>query len=295
MGSFATMMLLQELLEEVYAPLKGISDRTVELYCYTIDSFGAWLGHAPTLADLDELVVARFLMHRTRTRAAATAAKDRAQLRALWEFAARRRLVDKWPTIAVVKVPERVPEAWMIGEFGRLLEASSQETAILDGIPAAKWWRALLLVLFDTAERQFAVISLRWSAVRGQSILFRAEDRKGQRRDILRDISEETQSALDDIRGSRKPDDLVFPWPMTKTYLWTRMKVILQRAGLPAGRRDKFHKIRRTTASYYQQAGHSAQILLDHSSPAVTRKYLDPRIVRPVSAPSVIPRPTAEP
>lgn len=295
MGSFATVMLLKELLEEVYAPLKGISDRTVELYRYTIDSFGGWLGHAPTLADLDELVVARFLMHRTRERAAATAAKDRAQLRALWEFAARRRLVDKWPTIQVVKVPERVPEAWMTEEFSRLLEATSQETAVLDGIPAAKWWRAFLLVMYDTAERQAAVASLRWFGVRGASILFRAEDRKGQRRDILRDISEETQAALDEIRGVRKPSDLVFPWPLAKTYLWTRMSAILKRAGLPAGRRDKFHKIRRTTASYYQQAGHSAQMLLDHSSPAVTRKYLDPRIVRPVSAPSVIPRPTAGP
>jgi integrase len=66
---------------------------------------------------------------------------------------------------------------------------------------------------------------------------------------------------------------------------------ILERAGLPKDRRCKFHKIRKTTASYYEAAGGSAQRLLDHSSPAVTRKYLDPRIVtQGVPAPSVLPK-----
>lgn len=283
-------MTLKSLLIDVYAPLKGLRDHTIQLYNYTIEAFGEFVGHEPTLTDLDELPVARFIAHRTRKRAAATAAKDRSQLRAIWEFAARRRWVDKWPVIPLVRVPERVPEAWMTEEFQRLLASSAQERVVLDGIPAAAWWRAFLLVMYDTAERQAAVADLRWSAVRGRSILFVAESRKGGSRDILRDISEETQAALDAIRGSRAPADLVFPWPRNRQYLWKRLEIILKRAGLPAGRKDKFHKIRRTTASYYQAAGHSAQMLLDHADPATTRKYLDPRIVRPTSAPDVIPR-----
>lgn len=283
-------MTLRGLLNDIYAPLKGICDRTIELYKFTLDAFAEFLGHEPTLADLDELVVARFLAWRVRQRAASTAAKDRSQVRALWEFAARRRLIDQWPTIPLIRVPERVPEAWMTEEFQRLLDSSAKERAVLDGIPAAAWWRAFLLVMYDSAERQAAVASLQWSAVRGRSILFVAESRKGGRRDILRDISEETQAALDAIRGSRTPGDLVFPWPRNRQYLWKRLEIILKRAGLPAGRRDKFHKIRKTTASYYQAAGYSAQTLLDHADPATTRKYLDPRIVRPTSAPDVIPR-----
>lgn len=283
-------MTLRELLDDLYAPLKGISDRTVSLYRYSIDAFGEHLGHEPTLDDLDELPVARFLAARMKQRSVATVAKDRSQIRALWEFAARRRLTTVWPTIRLIHVPERVPEAWFTDEFNRLLEAASREATAYDGIPAAAWWRALLLVCYDTAERCGSVMALRWSGVRGKAIVFAAEDRKGRRRDILREVSEETQAALDAIRGSRKPDDLVFPWPRTRTYLWTRMEIILKRAGLPAGRRDKFHRIRRTTASYYQAAGHSAQSLLDHADPATTRKYLDPRICRPPSAPDVIPR-----
>jgi hypothetical protein len=85
------------------------------------------------------------------------------------------------------------------------------------------------------------------------------------------------------------PSDLVFPWPRCRSYLWRRLEIILERAGLPAGRKDKFHRIRKTTASYYQAAGGSAQWLLDHADPATTRKYLDPRIVRGQSAPDIIP------
>lgn len=82
----------------------------------------------------------------------------------------------------------------------------------------------------------------------------------------------------------------MFPWDKSYTYLWGRMGVICKRAGLSDNRRSKFHRIRKTTASYYQAAGGSAQALLDHSSPAVTRRYLDPRIVAPQSASELLPK-----
>lgn len=280
-------LTLRGFVRDVYAPLRAISPRTLRLYEFTIDAFGAFLGHEPSAADLEELVVAQFLAHRTRTRAAATAAKDRACLHALWEFLARRKAVETWPTIPTVNVPERVPEAWLTEEFARLLAAARAEKTTIAGVPGGLWWRALLLLAYDTGERITALTSVRWADVRPGFVLFRAETRKGRRRDIVREVGEETQAALEAIRGDRDP---VFPWPYCHTYLWTRLAIILKRAKLPAGRRDKFHKIRRTTASYYEAAGHSAQRLLDHSSPATTRRYLDPRVVQTVAAPSVIPR-----
>lgn len=288
MGGDPTLTLTT-LLHDIYAPLKGICDHTIECYEFTIEAFGRFLGHEPTVADFDELVVARFLAHRVRERAAATAAKDRSQLRALWEFSSRRRLVETWPIIPLVHIPERVPEAWLTEEFRRLLDSAAQETTNYDGVPAAAWWTALLLVMYDTGERCTSVVTTKWRNVRGNAILFVAEGRKGRRRDILREISEETQAALDAIRCNRGPDDAVWPWPRGRGYLWKRLEIILKRAGLPHGRKDKFHKIRKTTASYYQAAGGSAQQLLDHADPATTRAYLDPRIVRGVSAPDVLP------
>lgn len=281
---------LISVLHDLYVPLRSLCPRSVENYEFTIRAFSAFLGRDATLDDLDELTVARYLTNRAKERAIATAAKDRAQLRALHEFSARRKLCDHWPQYPPIRVPDRVPEAWFSGEMQRLLDAAGQEKTVLDGIPGGLWWRALLLLAYDTAERATALTSLRWRNVRGSSVLFVAEDRKGRRRDILREIGEDTLAALEAIRGDRGQDDLVFPWPRTRTYLWRRLEIILERAGLPHGRRDKFHRIRRTTASYYEAAGGSAQRLLDHSDPATTRKYIDPRIVRPQAAPELIPR-----
>lgn len=289
MTSTTDPLPLRALLRDYYAPLQGICDRTIEIYGFTLDAFADVLGREPTVLDFDELTVARFLAHRVRSRAPATAAKDRAQLRALWEWASRRKMVSTWPTIPLIRVPERVPEAWLTEEMEKLLESASMERTSYDGVPAALWWRALLLLAYDTGERASALVSLRWDCVRGCSVLFRAEDRKGRRRDIMREISVQTADALLAIKGDRRPDQQVFPWPRSRSYLWKRLEIILKRAGLPAGRKDKFHRIRKTTASYYEAAGGSAQWLLDHSDPATTRKYLDPRIVKGRAAPDVIP------
>lgn len=283
-------MKLQQLLEDVYAPLRGISDRTVRLYDLTFAKWGEFLGREPVLDDLEELAVAKFLAHRVRTREPGTAAKDRAQIRAVWEFAARRGLVKTWPTIPIVRIPERVPEAWLTDELRRLIHAATQERMPVCGIPGGDYFRALLLLLYDTGERITAARSIRWRDVRGMDVVFRAESRKGGRRDIIRPISEATAAALAAIRFGRGLDDEVFPLDRRQDFLWRRLGIILGRAGLPSGRKDKFHKVRKTTASYAQAAGLSAQQLLDHADPATTRKYLDPRIVRQQSAPDVLPK-----
>lgn len=282
-------ILLHHVLRDFYAPLTGVCDRTITLYGYTLRSWGEVLGRPPETIDLEELSVARFLAYRVRKMSAATAAKDRAQLRALWEFCARRKFVDTWPQVPRIIVPDRIPEAWMTDEMKSILASAAQEQGRIGGSPAASVWKAILLLCYDTGERIASVVSVRASDVRGCNVIFRAEERKGRRRDILREISVECADALLAIR--RGPDDTAIPWDRHRTCLWRILKIILQRAGLPSDRRCKFHRIRKTTASYYEAAGGSAQRLLDHSSPAVTKKYLDPRIVSPgVPAPSVLPK-----
>lgn len=282
-------MTLSDFLRDIYAPLKGICSQTESLYTLTIAEFGKSLGHEATLADLEELKVAKFLAKRVRERKPATAAKDRSQIRALWELAARRRMVETWPTISRIRVPERVPEAWLTEEMERLLASAAQEHTAYEGIPASLWWRAILLVCYDTGERIGSVASTRWRDVRGSNVLFVAENRKGGRRDILRSLKPETVECLRAIRLGREDSDKVFPWPRSKGYLWKRLEIILKRAGLPHDRSCKFHKIRRTTASYSAAAGLSAQEILDHSDPKVTRRYIDPRIVIQKSASDVLP------
>lgn len=280
-------MLLTNLLDGYYTPLRGVCERTQKLYRYTIAAFGEHLGRDATVDDLEELTVARFLSARLREKAVATAAKDRTQIRALWEFAARRGLTNgRWPQIRPIRVPERVPRCWLTDEMQRLLVAAGERQGSISGVPAGAFWRAALLTLYDTGERCAALLSLEWPDVSPAGITFRAEGRKGQTRDIYRPISAETWQAIDAIRGPRK---LVFEWDRCYTNLWRHLGKICEAAGLPNDRLSKFHRIRKTTASYAAAGGLDAQRLLDHASPVTTRRYLDPRVVRAPSAPDVLP------
>jgi integrase len=281
-------MLLKSLLSDHYAPINGISDRTIRLYGFTIGSFEKHLGRPAETTDLNEVEVARFLLARAKARCPATASKDRAQLHALWEFAARRSIVGEFPLIRRIVVPERIPEAWTSDELSRLLAAASATNGFVAGVPAGLFWTALLMVLYETGERIGATLQVRWDDVRNGMIVFRAETRKAGRRDTCRALSEQCQEALCAIQSGNS--DLVFQWDRSYGYLWNIMGKICKRAGLPENRRSKFHRIRKTTASYYQAAGGSAQSLLDHSSPAVTRRYLDPRIVAPKPAFDLLPK-----
>lgn len=282
-------MLLTELLDWYYSPLRGVSARTEKLYRYTIQAFGEHLGRPATTDDLEELVVARFLSARLRAKAVATAAKDRTQLRALWEFAARRGLTDgRWPQIRPIRVPERVPQCWLTEEMQRLLVAASERQGTISGAPASAWWRAALLTCYDSGERIAGILSIEWRDVSPVSVTIRAESRKGQRRDIYRPISPETWQAIDAIREPRRAR--VFDWDRAYTNLWRHLGKICEAAGLPNDRLSKFHRIRKTTASYAAAAGLDAQRLLDHASPRTTRAYLDPRVVQPPAAPDVLPR-----
>lgn len=280
---------LKELLQDYYSPLKGISERTFIVYEISLRAFSSFLGHTARLSDLEEVTVARWLSSRQRTRAPATAAKDRAQIRALWEFAARRGMVKTWPSIKRIHVPERVPEAWFTADMQKLIDTATAEPGKISGVPAGLWWKAILLLSYETGERAGGLLSLRWNDVTSDGVVFRAEGRKGGRKDLYSEISQECYEALMALR-LQTSGERVFEWDRTYTYLWRRMTVILKRAGLPSDRRCKFHKIRRTTASYYEAAGGSAQQLLGHSSPVVTKRYIDPRIVKKTAACAVIPK-----
>lgn len=283
-------MNLISFLNEMYRPLTGISPRTQKLYTYTIKSFSDFLGHPAEIEDLNELSVAGFLASREITCSPATVAKDRAQLRALWEFACRRKLKSEWPVIRSIRVPLPLPDAWTIQEFSRLLFTVQNEQGLIAGMPKRLYWKALLLVCYDTAERIGSVMQIRVSDVSSSSVLFRAEHRKNKTRDIIRGLGLDTHNAIHAIRFPER--EVLFPFPYKNiNYIYRLFGDILKRAGLPSNRRTKFHKIRRTSASFFEAAvPGSAQKLLDHSSPKTTERYLDPRVTGGVSDPNLIPR-----
>lgn len=287
------MQKLLDFFETVYDPLRlrGKSELTRHHYRVQIRHFHRYLRRAPTLADLTDDGVARFLSWFRKGRSPATVNKARNCLLAMWRLAARKTLVAVWPDVAPEPEPERVPRAWMPEELTKLFGACQLEEGEVGGVPAAKWFRCIHLCMWDTAERVHAVMALRWSDVDLANgwVIVPAEARKGKHRDKAFSLHPDTVAALREIQEPRR--ELVFPWPFDVSYLYVRYKKLLRRAGLPTDRKSKFHRMRKSAASYMEAAGGNATDFLDHSSRDTTKAYLDPRICHRQQASSLLFRP----
>ena len=272
--------------------LRGASPSSVNQYHCTLRNFDRVLGHPATLPDLTEEHITDamwWLVERGRSRA--TANTLRRGLVALWNYAARQRIVERFPEISKIVEPERAPIAWSQEQLAALFGACQAQKGTIAGIPAALWWTALHAVAWDTGERIAAMLSLAWvdwnPATRW--LIARAETRKWKRKDKSWRLHPDTAAAIELIRDPAR--ELIFPWPHRYDYLFQKYETLLKSAGLPFDRKHKFHCIRRSVASWFEAAGGNATKLLGHSSRRTTEAYLDPSIVVDEQASDVLFRP----
>lgn len=283
-----------------FAPLclRSRSERTKDLYQTTLRNLAKFLGRQARLSDLKDDTINRYLAwFRGLGRAAPSVNKERANVLAMWRFACRKGFVKLWPDVPAEVEPKRVPMAWLDHEVKALFASCDKEPGMLCGVPAKLWWRGLLLLIWDSGERIGAVTGLEWPAIdlKAGWVIVNAELRKGKRADRSYRLAADTCAVLKDIKAHNRQQK-VFPWPYTPHYLWHKYEKILERAGLPTDRRSKFHRVRRSVASYYEKAGGDATQLLDHTDRKVTVKsYLDPRIIGQKQAADVLFRPDSPP
>lgn len=274
-------MTLVELLDKEYSPLRSLNPTAVYQYKLTLTRFGEHLGHEPTLEDFAPLPVQAFLSHRRGQVSAGTARKDRTHLVALWGYAAKRRLVEEFPTLPPLKAPGRLPRAYKVAEVSKLLRTALCHPGAVCGLPASFYYAAMLRLAWESAERIGAIRQLRWREVdlEDRAVVFLAESRKGATRDIRRQISPELSSWLARLQPGRRDQDLVFPWDRNALSLWYELRKLTAVAGIT---NRGFHGLRKSAASYVTAAGGDATRLLDHSNPSITRDhYVDESIARP--------------
>jgi len=282
-------MLISDYLDSVYVPsrLLDASPHTVRLYRLSISAFAKTIDRPPTLDDLtNDLIRLHLAKRMSARRSPATANKDRAQLLAIWRHATTHGYKTTWPDVRELREPQRAPVAWLPGECGVLLAQSCRERGRIGGVPAGLFWNALLLVLLDTGERIGAVMQLRWDWLSrdGGFLAIPAEARKGRTRDKVFRLSDATGVAIQKLR-EYQPGPLVFAWPHNRGCLWRRFGMVLSHAGLPADRKSKFHRLRKTVATAVYAAGGDAQRALDHRDARTTESYLDPRITSDTRTP----------
>jgi len=257
------------------------SPKTRLQYGLAMNEFAAVLGREPVIGDLTDDNIAA-LMHEMIDRGLApkTVNERRGRIHSLWTWLVRRGVVHHLPTTPRVDEPVRIPMAWTRHELNRLYASCAAQSGTIAGIPAGQWWMSLHLVCWDTGERIGALWQLTWDCVDliDRWVKIPAELRKAKHADMTYRISREAVKLL---RSIRTPDRrLIWPWPYSRAYIWTRYAKILKQAGLPTDRRSKFHRMRRSVASHYEAAGGNATALLGHTSRRVTESYLDPRIVK---------------
>ncbi len=268
--------------------LKGRSQETARQYKFAVNDFAEALGREPELSDLTDeslAVMASHLLSPPRSVAAITCNDRVGRIKTFWNWAARRRVVDKFPTISRLPVPERIPKAWREDELVKLFNACRSARGDIGGVPAWRWWFCLHGWLWCTAERIGATLALRPEHLRlAEAVaVVPAEIRKGGRKPAVYPLWADLVAMLREVLPPKLPHrERVFPFPYDHTTFYNRYTRLLERAGLPTDRRSKPHAMRVSHATWTHIAGGDATRALGHGSPETTRKsYLDSTLIRP--------------
>ena len=278
-------MTVREVFER-YALLRELKPITMLRYSQLWDRFEKWLGRPATVADLDDLVVARYLRWRAETPgwrgrlpSIATLRKDRTMLAAVWTYAARKKWAKEFPELPRIRQPKKLPigRAYTLEDVEQLIRTAKKRIGRTGGLPSRWWWSTVIYAAVLTGERFTALTSIRWGQVdlERRRMLFLAATRKGGTRDIERAITPQLAAMLARFRGA--PDSLVWPWDRRSNSHWASLRVLCETAGV---RYRGFHGLRRTAASFAALKGGRAAAteLLDHADPNLQEVYVDPLI-----------------
>ncbi len=274
---------LRRFFEERYRPLRllGSPEKTLNDYRRTLDRLRQLLGRDALVSDLSDNLIDSLLTSKLyANHGPAARNRYRACLLALWRHAWRKRLADELPRdVEKFKEPKRLPEAWSLEEFWRIVEHAGYRIGRLGGVPERHYWPALLMTLFYTGLR---INALRLRAVTDLDangwLSVPAEDQK-QRADQKFKLPEGCLAAS--AATDPHTRDLLFPTPWLGTSwkppILARLKAILKSAALPHGRRDMFHKLRRTHATHLANETDlaTAQKSLGHANVSTTLGYID--------------------
>ena len=225
---------------------------------------------------------------------AATVNKKLRHVQTILRFAHKRGAIDAVPDVAELPEDENIPKAFLVDEVARIFEASESLKGSIAGLPARLWWRSLLAACYDTGARIGVLLSIPTTGIDEEStaLVLPAKTQKNHRGQLLK-LHPDTIALCNSLIKVEPDRDLLWPWPFGRRVVYKHFHRILDRAEVPtwSGTGSLFHRLRKSTASYTEAAGGDASAQLGHSSKAVTRRYLDPRIVRRVHAVDLIPRP----
>ncbi|BBO33643.1 tyrosine-type recombinase/integrase [Lacipirellula parvula] len=264
-----------------YFPMKQriASKQTERMYAAATAKFSRFLERPATLADLDDLVVSRWLRSMRDDLAPATIAGYAKNIRAFWDWCARTEKMRRFPTFADPPIPRHIPRAWSIPQLNALLSACGRMEGAIAGVPAPLWWGCLLLVALDTGERRGALFQLAWEHYDPETgrLEAPAEIRKGRGKSAIYWLRAPSIEALAAIRPPKR--ELIFEW--SSGAFDTYFRKLVELAGLPyEPHKSGLQKLRRSFATLVEANGGDATAALMHTARKVTEQsYLDTRLI----------------
>lgn len=249
---------------------------TKKQYRHAPNDFAAFLGRIPIIDDLRKPVLTGFLrwLKDVRGLAAKTCNERTGRLRALWQWLAEEQMLDRIPPRNLrLPEPETVPVAWSTEELRAIFYAAGNLAGQVSGVPAGKWWQALLLWLWNTGARYGETMALEWEMIRGEMAVIPGAKRKGGLKTAYYRLWPDTLERMHALRGE---SSRVFAWDRSECSYYLEWNRLLKSAGLPTGRKRKTQSMRVSHATWLAASGGDATRSLMHSSGTTTAKhYLD--------------------
>jgi len=216
--------------------------------------------------------------------APSTVNSKRSSLVALANYAAE---CGRVPPLAKVKkmvVGLDPPDSWSREEYAEILSACARVPGEWRGVPAWLCWEFGVRMVTEACAR----FSELWLArvedvdLDKRTWLSRAVNRKGKRRGLRHQLSEQTCELIARSLDQRQwlfesPRERLWPFPFRKECQWVHYKKILESAGLPATHRDAWHKLRRTGESFLaaEVGVELAAAYAGHTPEVARRHYID--------------------
>jgi integrase len=280
---------------KVHSP--NISAECLVQYKVVVDLLDKSRGQLTYTDELSDQLICEFLdwMRETgykgKPYSKVTIRHKRGTLISLWGMAYRKGYTAERPEdVPTIKVPKRNPKAWRPSQVGDLLDACMR-TKPLPGGWDGRDWMFTVLAIYDTSYRIGAMLKADVEALDLDTLLLtmEAEDQKDSE-ELSRPVHPETIEAFK--RTLDEPRKKLLRWPYGKREIWIKFGEILDAAGLPSTRRDKFQKLRRTSYTQVSRvAGRQAATTHAGHSSDLSRFYEDREQMDIFDATKMIERP----
>lgn len=182
-------------------------------------------------------------------------------------------ILERAPYVKPPKVTRKIPRTVSPEVLGNAYLATvGMDRPQVPGIKPPAWWRAILVVAYNTGLRMGSLWKLRMEWVDWQGACIRIpgsalKNRIGQTIPL-------NATTLEHLRAIRGERELVFPWTMHRRSFWILLRKLQALAAIPTAAQFTMHDLRRTLATtLWGVSPQAAQAALGHQTLEITKNH----------------------